>query len=209
MLVSGFILVINQTDVLMVGTLLSPREAGLYRAASKTATLVILVPTAMRVVVEPRLVELHAGGDIRELQRIAAMAARWSFIPALGLALVLAAVHVPVLRLFGSEFVAVRDVLLVLMGGQLLLAGTGVAGSLLNLTQFQRLAALIFGGAAALNIGLNALGIMLAGTIGAAFATATTLCILGLTLWWAVRRQMGVDASILDALRRRITSSTE
>lgn len=209
MLVSGFILVINQTDVLMVGTLLSPREAGIYRAASKTATLVILFPTAIRVVVEPRLVELYAGSERRELQRMASMAVRWSFIPALGLALVLAVARVPVLRLFGSEFVVVRDVLLVLMGGQLLLAGAGVAGSLLNLTQFQRLAAYIFGGAAMLNIGLNALGILLAGMLGAAFATATTLCLLGVALWWAGRRQVGVDASIVDALRRGITSSTE
>ncbi len=201
LLVSGFILILNQTDILMVGSLLGPREAGFYRAASKTASLVGIVFVAAVAAAGPLMAALHAEGARARLQRLASAVAHGIFWPSLALVLALALFAGPVLRLFGPDFGEARWVLIVLALGQLANAGAGLAATVLNLTGYQRWGASIFGWSALLNVALNAAGIALLGLLGAAAATALTTACTGVAFCLLARRKLRLDPSIVYALR--------
>ncbi len=200
LLVGGFVMVLYQTDIVMVGSLLGPRQAGLYQAASRTAALAGLIPVAIAAAADPMLARLYAEGDHARLQRLASVAVRWTAGAALAAGIFFVILGRPVLSLFGDAFVASYGVLILLAGGQIIFAAFGLAAGLLNLTGHQQWGMLIFGGSALLNVGLNAVGILLLGLIGAALATATSFAVMGVALWLQARKKVGIDASVFYAI---------
>ncbi len=201
LLVGGFVMVLNQTDILMVGSLLGPREAGLYQAASRTAALAGLVPVAIAAAADPMLARLYAEGDRARLQRLASVCVQWTAAASLAAVVFFIVFGRPVLAFFGEDFVASHGVLIILAGGQVFFAAFGLAAGLLNLTGHQQWGMLIFGGSALLNVALNGVGIVLWGRLGAALATATAFAVMGIALWILAKKKVGVDASIVYALR--------
>ncbi len=201
LLVGGFVMVLNQTDIVMIGSLLGPREAGLYQAASRTAALAGLVPIAVAAAAEPMLARLYAEGDRARLQRLASVCVQWTAGAALMAALFFIVLGRPVLAFFGEDFVASYSVLLILAGGQFFFAAFGVAAGLINLTGHQQWGMLIFGGSALLNVALNGIGILIWGYLGAALATATAFTVMGIALWIVAKKKVGIDASIIYAMR--------
>lgn len=197
---SGFSLLLNETDILMVGTLLGPREAGIYRAASKTAQLAAFVLAAVAAAAAPVIATLHAQGNLQKLQRLLSVLAHWIFWPSLALVLVLALAAVPVLRFFGPGFEAGRWALLILAAGQLVLAGMGLSISLLSMTGHHGWVASVLGWCVLLNLMLNAACILWLGLVGAALATAVALIITAVAFCLVARRRLRVDPSIIFAL---------
>lgn len=201
LLVGGFVMVLNQTDILMIGSLLGPHEAGLYQAASRTAALAGLVPVAIAAAAEPMLARLYAEKDHTRLQRLASVCVQWTAGASLAAALFFIVAGRPVLAFFGEAFVASHGALLILAGGQVVFAAFGLAAGLLTLTGHQQGGMLIFGGSAVLNVVLNGIGILLWGYVGAAVATATAFTVMGIALWLLAKKKVGVDASIVYVLR--------
>ena len=203
LLVGGFVLLLGQTDVVVVGWMVGPDAAGPYRAAAHVASLVALVPVAVGAAADPAVVRLSARGDRRALQHLVSTAVRWAFLAALAVGAALAAGGGLVLRLYGPDFPAAQPMLAVLAAGEVVYAGVGVAAGLLNLTGHHRVGMTIFGAAALLNLGLNVGGVWLFGAFGAALATAVALGLASVALWYAARRRTGVDASIIYSLAVR------
>ena len=209
MLVGVFVLLMGETDILMLGTLVGPFDTGLYRAASRTASLVSLGPIAIGAAADPMLVRHFAAGNQQRLQQLASVTVRWGMLLALGAGIGLVIFAEPLLTLFGKAFVASRGVLAVLVAGQIIYAGIGLAAGLLNLTGHQRWGMAIFGASALLNIVFNGIGITLFGSMGAAIATVLAMLCLSIALWWQARLKVGVDASIFYALWRKETPDDE
>jgi O-antigen/teichoic acid export membrane protein len=97
------------------------------------------------------------------------------------------------LGLFGDEFVAAYPALVILAAGQIVNALCGTVGSLMIMTRLHREAATVFGGAAALNIALNAVLIPRFGLNGAAIATSTTVVLWNVVMVVLVVRKLGVN----------------
>lgn len=203
LLVGGFTLVLNQADVLMAGSILGPREAGLYKAASKTASLASLVLLAAGAAAAPMIASLYAQRALGRLQRLVSVAAHWAFWPSMVLTLFLWFFAQPVLRLFGAEFAEASWVLVVLAGGQLVNAGTGIAGVALSMTGYQGRVAWIIGGSAVLNVLLNGVGLVFFGLIGAALATTLTVALANVSLCLLMIRKMNINPSIIFVLSPR------
>ncbi len=201
LLVGGFVLVLNQTDLVMLGALLGPRDVGLYQAASRTAALAGLIPVAIAAAADPMVARLFAEGDRARLQRLASVAVRWTTGAAVVAFLLFTGFGRLVLGVFGEAFTVSYTVLLLLAGGQVVFAGFGLAAGLLNLTGHQQHGMLIFGGTALLNVVLNAVGIMLYGRLGAAGATAVSFAVMGMALWLVAKKKVAIDASIFSAWR--------
>ncbi len=199
--VGGFALVLHQTDLLMVGSLLGPEEAGLYAAASRTALLVNLIPFAIAAAADPMVARLHAQDDVPALQALTKATTRWAFGLALGVGGAVVLTGGWILLLFGEGFATAYPVLVVLAGGHVVQTAVGIAGSLLNLTGHQRISLYVFGGCALFNVLLNAVGIWLGGMMGAAIATVITTALLSLLLWGMARKHLHIDASVIAAWR--------
>lgn len=166
--------VVTGSDVIVVGILLGPREAGLYGAASRLADLGGLVLSAVSSIVAPNIAKLHAEGEKRLLQETVWTGVRLSFWPSLLFATAIGGLSTTLLSLFGPAFTGARSSLHVLVLGNLVAASTGPCSWLLSLTGNERRLA---------QVGvLHALGsVLLAivlvprlGMVGAAVSSAAT-----------------------------------
>jgi O-antigen/teichoic acid export membrane protein len=204
LLISGFVSLLNRTDLLLAGVFLPPREVGIYRVASRTASLVGFVLTAVNAVAAPQFAALSADSDRDQMQRLVTTLAHWLFWPSVlgaGLLLVLSDY---ILGLFGPAFLAARLPMALLLLGHLFNAGAGSVGYLLNMTGHQTSTAWVFGVSACLNIGLNVVGLWLFGLAGAAAATALSMVVWNIWLYHLVTRKLDIYPSIVTAIQRTI-----
>jgi O-antigen/teichoic acid export membrane protein len=122
---------LSQTDRVLLGVYINPREVGIYSIA---ATLVAFVPLALQSVNQifsPTIAELRARGDLELLARLFRSLIKWT----LGLTIPLAAVMIlfarQIMGMFGPEFVPGWLVLVAGTFGQLVNCGVGSVGFLL------------------------------------------------------------------------------
>jgi len=183
----------QQSDILVVGTVLSPRDAGLYSAASQLSGLIMLGAQAVIFVVLPMVADLYARGRRAELQSIVVRTVQGCAlisVPAVAVLLVGGRV---VLHAYGSAFVDAYPILAVLTSGTLVGATMGIiSGFLLTMTGHERAASRMVVGTALLNLALTITLTPLFGAVGAAVATVTAgLTRVGLLSWYA-QRYVGV-----------------
>ncbi len=200
LLVAGTSIVLNQTDIIMIGVLLDSSKIGIYNAAIKTSGLVVFIIMAVNTVVAPVFAELYARKDNRMLQRIVSATAHWIFWPSLAIALLLAVFADPILGFFGPEFVSGRWVLRVMLAGQLVNAAAGSVGYLMQMSGHQDDIARVFCCSALMNIILNAICISTLGIMGAALATTTAMILWNVWLYILVVRKLEVHPSVISCL---------
>jgi O-antigen/teichoic acid export membrane protein len=197
LLIAGFVILLNQTDIIMVGALAGDEAVGLYASASVTARWVSFMLLSANAVAAPLIAGLRAEGETAALQALVTRVARWTFWPSLVLAAILILGAGPVLDLFGENFAQARWALVILVLGQILNAAMGPVGHLMNLTGHGRESAVVYGTAAGVNVVLNLLLIPTMGMEGAAVATATSVVLWNLWLFFLVRRRVGVHSFFL------------
>jgi O-antigen/teichoic acid export membrane protein len=197
LLTTGAIIVMKQTDVLMVGSFLGAKEAAIYFAATRISTLVAFVLQSVNAVSAPSFAALHAAGDRAGLQQLVSTMSQWIFWPSCGIIVVIVLFAEPVLWLFGPEFTAARWVLIILVGGQLVNAWAGSVGLLLDMTGHQNNVATVRLVTVLTNVLLNAVTIPLFGVIGAAFSTALTMAMWNIWAYILVVRKLGFHPSFL------------
>ncbi|MEL7034955.1 MAG: flippase [Cyanobacteria bacterium J06592_8] len=198
--------VLSQTDILMIGTLVNPESVGIYSAAVRTSIWTSFVLQAVNTVAAPMFTRLYMQKDHASLQSLVATLAHWIFWPSLILSVTLIGFANPILSLFGSEFFAARLPMTILILGQLVNVGCGSVGYLMVMTGHQNQSATILGCTAFLNIILNAITIPRFGIAGAAFSTTLTLSILNILLHILVVRYLNVYPSIIYAIFSRARS---
>ncbi len=192
-LVTLFTLMINQSDLLVLGLFKSPDEVGIYAAGSKTAFLVSFVLTAVSAVLAPVFVRHHAAGDIDSLRSALRSGTRLIFWPSLAIAGVLFIWPDLVLAAFGTDFESASTVVRILVVGQFVNAVTGPAGYLLLLTGSQRTVANVYGFSAVVQILLLLALVPGLGTDGAAIVTAATITVSNGVLYAFARRRLRGD----------------
>lgn len=200
LLQNAFVIVLQQTDIVMVGSILGPEQAGIYGAAVKTAMWVAVVLQTINMVAAPAFTMLYTQNDFKGLQGLVAAVTLWIFWPSLGIALILLTFAAPVMGWFGPSFVAGTWSLKILVMGQLVSALCGSVGYLMAMTGHQNKSVVVFGSAALTNLVLNAFAIPLIGAVGAAMTTAFTMIIWNVWLSVLVVRYVGVSPSVFYQL---------
>ncbi|ELS05481.1 membrane protein involved in the export of O-antigen and teichoic acid [Xenococcus sp. PCC 7305] len=196
LLQGSFIVLLNQTDVVMVGNFLGPEQAGTYSAAIKTAMLISIILQTVNTVVAPAFVALYYQNDILGLQKVVSTVTAWIFWPSLILGILFMTFSHTILGLFGTDFLAVDWELKILVLGRVLDAVCGSVGCLMIMTGHQNQSVVIFGIAAAINLILNAVLIPIFGSVGAAIATTVSLIMWNIALSILVMKYIGVRSSI-------------
>ncbi len=191
MLISVSSLLISRSDVLIVGALEGPLAAGLYHAASRTASFAQFPLIAFAGIAAPLIASLHAQGDSVQLARMVRAAARWTFLTSAAVALLLVLFGRQVLGLFGEDFSAAHSVLVILCIAHLFNASCGPVGYLLTLTGAERECLRAYAVCAMGGTFAGVILTKLAGSAGAALASAGTLTVLNMWLVVAVRRRLG------------------
>lgn len=202
LLVTGFHLLLTQTDLLMLGVLGDPATVGLYNAAAKTAMLGGFVLGAVGAIGAPLFAEAFAKGRQQDMARIARWTTNLSFWPSVGVALLVVLLGRHILGLFGSEFVGVYAELCVLVFAQLVSAACGLVGTMLNVTGLQRKSAMVYATTWVVNVALNLVLIPAFGVTGAAAASAVSVVLWNVWLVFLVRWHLGVHAAVLPISAR-------
>ena len=191
----------NQTDVILVGALAGPAQAGLYAVASRGASLTLFGAMAVGTTLMPTAAQLWAHDDYARLQRVVTRAARGAFLFALAVAVVLWIFGPQFLLLFGREFVAANATLAVLAFASVIDCGFGISGLMLSMTGYQGLNFAAMGAAVVTRIALGLLLIPVLGAVGAAVAAVVAITVVNVLATWYAARRLGLDATPLGIAR--------
>ena len=185
----------SQVDILFLGMLNTPRDVGLYRVAVQGAGLVAFGLNAVNAVVAPQFARLYSQNDMVRLQRLVTGSARFILVAALLVAAVfIFAGNFLLCHVFGNEYGAGYFPLVILASGQVVNAGLGSVGFLLNMTGHERDVVKTMGITAIFNLIANFFFIQIWGTVGAATATALSTIFWNITLHILVRRRIGINS---------------
>jgi O-antigen/teichoic acid export membrane protein len=188
----GIYTLLTTTDVLVLQQFRPSDEVAHYYAASKTLTLVTFVYFAVAASAAHRFTAYHVAGDRAGLEGFAAITIRWIFWPSLGALALILALGKPMLWLFGPSFTDAYPVMFVLAIGLLARAAIGPAERLLTMTGHQRICALAYACAFAVNIvGCFVLARPYGG-MGVAMATSAAFVVESGLLFLIARRRLGL-----------------
>ena len=170
--------VLNSTDVLFLTIFSTATQVGLYGAADRTSTFVVMPLFALNTIFSPLIAEYYARGKRQQLANLATIVTKWSFSISLPVFLCFCVFHEAILSIFSREYTAAALVLIILSFGNLVNAAAGPTGCLLVMTGHARVilantAVTIF-----LNIGLALILVPRFTVIGAAIAAALALILL-------------------------------
>lgn len=195
-------LALQNADVLVVSSLMSPHSVAVYFAAAKTMSLIMFVHYAVGSAVANRFSALNARGDRDGLQAFVRDAVNWTFWPSLAAAVIILLLGRPLLYLFGPDFLEGYPVMMILVAGFLFRSAMGPSEFLLNMLGEQNACAMVLVFTAVLNVTLNLLLVPAFGLNGAAAATAMSLITTALLSYTVARVRLGLDVAIWSAWKR-------
>jgi O-antigen/teichoic acid export membrane protein len=198
LLLSGFELVLLQTDIVMIGYYIDTTEAGLYAAASRLVKLVSFSLVAINTIAAPMISQYYIFGKRSELQRIMTLAAIGGLMYSLPACLVMIIWGDKLLGLFGPMFVSGYIALVILTVGRLVDSLTGLVGYLMTMTDHHAAATKIQGTTVVLNIAMNMILIPTYGMEGAAIATAFSMITWNIISLIYVKTKLRLNPTILS-----------
>jgi O-antigen/teichoic acid export membrane protein len=201
LLIDGFAAIINYSDILIVGLFAGPAAVAFYAAASRSAALVIAIYGSVGALSGPRIAELYAKGQMKELQELLSGIVPWLSIPPAIAAIALAAAGPFILRLFGHGFEVAWIALVLLAFANLINSMTGPSALLLSMTGHQNSSATVYGLSALGNIVLNLFLVPRFGITGAAAGTTIATVASNIALVAIARRKLGLHTSFISTGR--------
>ncbi len=196
--------IIERTDLLMLGLIREFSEVSVYSAALRGASQVLFIPLILNTVLAPELARAHTLDDRGALQRIVDLGVSARFLSTIPVVIGFVLFGRWFLWLYGEEFTAGYVPLLILTVGQFAVAVLQMSNQTLSMTGLQHLNALCIGIGAVINVLLNALLIPSYGMYGGAIATSVSLIVsYGLATWLVWRRLGIVVLPLVGWLRRR------
>jgi len=202
---SSAMMVNRNLDMVMLGSLRSSTEVGVYKIAVTLATLSAIALNLLNLIVQPRIAQMYTAGEMNGIRRLVTSVSRIGFATGSVVALAFFVLGEWLIRAaFGANYATAQTALQILVLGQLANTFFGPVMMLLNMTSHEKIVMWSAMAAALGNIALNALLIPIYGATGAAIATATTLFAWNFLLNTQSLRKLGIDSSILGLHRKFI-----
>jgi O-antigen/teichoic acid export membrane protein len=200
-MVDAFYLLLSYSDVLILKQYSSPHEVAVYYAAAKTLALIAFVYYAVAQTAAHKFTELHVNGDRARLADYIRHIVRLTFWPSFAATVLVLAFGVPLLWLFGREFVAGYPLMFILAVGLLARASVGPAERLLIMLDQHYACAVVYAVAFAINVLLCVLLIPRLGTAGAAASISAALIVESILLFFVTRRRLGYHVFVFGGPR--------
>ncbi|MDX8361122.1 flippase [Cytobacillus sp. IB215316] len=176
-LTSAMSLILNWTDVVMLGVFQSTSAVGIYSIVLKLSLLISFSLSSINMIILPKFSELHWEGRKHDLIKIFRFSSRlivWTSIPLLFIIILFAPA---LLGIFGDVYVEGVIPLIILCIGQCINACAGSVMQLLNMTGNEKLARNAIVISAVTNVLGNLILIPFFGMIGAAVATSLSIIV--------------------------------
>lgn len=181
-----------EAGTLVIGSLLSAGDVGLFRVATRLAALPTYLLTAVNFSFQPVAAGLFARGDLRAIEVLGVRASRVAVLLALPVILVLVLAGGPLLSLFGPSFPAAAPALAVLALGHLFNVASGSVAVVLVACRREDDAMRGLLVSCGVTLVANAALIWAFGLIGAAVATALGLVVWNAALTWFAWKRLNI-----------------
>lgn len=170
-------------QALLIGSLNTIAGVGIFAVANQINILGNDFYTSINISARPLIAELHDHKQNSQLERVYQTATKWSLIVNLPLFLLIVLFPFELLSFFGESFAQGTTALIILAAANLVNVGTGMCGTILNMTGYTKIKLVNNLISLILSIGINFLLIPPLGIIGAAIAAlAVTSVINGLRI---------------------------
>jgi O-antigen/teichoic acid export membrane protein len=199
--VEGFYSLLTYSSILLLQIFQSPNEIAVYYAAEKTLALVAFVHFSVAQSTANKFSHYHVAGDRENLSATLDHAIKLSFWPSLAATVLVLLAGIPLLWLFGRDFVAGYPLMFIFAVGMLARAAVGPLAAFLNMVGQQRACAAVFAGAFALNVVLCLILIPWLGTMGAAISISTALVFESAGLFFLTKHRLGFHGLIWGGKR--------
>ncbi|MBP6183009.1 flippase [Flavobacterium sp.] len=192
MMMSGFFLILlNWTDILILGKLETEENIGIYNAAFKVGYLALFFVTMMNSFVVPKISEYHHQNDYLNMKTFVNKATRMVIVLTLPVAIVIILFSPYLLSYFGTGFEAGALSLQLITLGALFNAMTGNVDQILNMTNHQKLVRNIMFVGFLVNIVGNLLLIPRFGYLGAAISSLVVNVIVNSIFVLVIKKKLG------------------
>ena len=207
LMIDGFRMLLDNTDILLIGRFLDPHSVAVYFAVIRTSGLVAFVSFSVIALAVPKFTDIHSTGTRGELQKFVTSVTRLMFWPSLLAAIAMACLGPFLLSLFGPDFQVGYPTMLVVLAGLVLRSATLPVEYLLNMTGHHRDTMKVYAFAALASIALNLLFIPVFGIMGAAIGTYMAMLGGNFCLYRLVQKRLGINACVVPLLRIPATAS--
>lgn len=176
--------IIGWIDTLMLGFFKTVSDVGIYNVAQPTATLILIVPSALTILFLPIITQFYSKRKNEEIKKVYKTVSRWVFFINLPILLIIMFFSPQIINLlFGQEYASAGIPLAILIVGYLFYSLAYTSAGILNMAKKSNLlffTTLIF---ATLHVILNLLLIPKYGINGAAISSTLSF-ILGSIIYF-------------------------
>jgi O-antigen/teichoic acid export membrane protein len=194
--IGGTQILIAQSPIIMLGMLSNVTNVSYFAVASRIANLLIFLPTAVAIVMGPRIASLYSQGEKSHLQNIIKKTTRLTFAITVLLGLTFFAFAKNILSIFGQDFQIARLALILLTIGYLVDSGFGMSIITLMMTGYETVVASYQTVFAILLIVLCILFIPSGGYESAALAFMIVMIISRYIFTYLAQRKTGINTTI-------------
>jgi O-antigen/teichoic acid export membrane protein len=184
-------IIMNSTDVLFLTVFATTAQVGLYTAADRTSTFVIMPIFGLNTVFSPMIAEYFARNEHKQLASLAKLVTKWSFSLSFPIFLCCCVFHEAILSTFSRGYSQAGIALIILSLGNLIFVGTGSSGSLLTMAGHARVILANTVITIVINVGLALVLVPRFNILGAAIAAALAVTILGIAycieVYWLLK----------------------
>jgi O-antigen/teichoic acid export membrane protein len=188
-------------DVLLVGVLVGASASGSYGAASRFLAAGLMVDTALRMVVAPRLSAAHARARTEEAGALYQVATSWLVLFSTPIYLTMALFAPVLLGWLGEGFVEAAPALTLLSGAALVTLCLGPVHTVLLMGGRSGWAAINKALALTCGVALNLILLPAMGILGAAISWAIVMLLDAVLAAVQVRRFLGIRLAVAPVLR--------
>jgi O-antigen/teichoic acid export membrane protein len=181
MLVGLSALLITKADKIMIGIFMSPRNVGIYNAASVVAFQGSVFLYSFHGIFAPIIADLHNKKKFAKLESLLKSSTKWAFGLTLPVVLIFVLFSKQIMLIFGDEFVAGWTVLITFSFIQLINVVTGSVGYILIMTGREKMELANIAILGLINIVLNYFMIPKFGILGAALATSVAYVLINIS----------------------------
>ncbi|MDI5890287.1 flippase [Halomonas rhizosphaerae] len=197
-MIAGLQLINNQTDIIMLGIFRSPEEVGVYKVVVASAAFVTFGLQAVNAVVSPYFAKYYIEGDMMRFQTIVKLSTRASLVMGLPVASIFLLLGDQLLGVvFGEEYVAGYNALMIIIIGQVVNVCVGLVGTILVMTGNEKSSLFALVVSSLVNVSLNVLLIPFYGIQGAAIASVMTIMLWNFFMWHMVKKKLNIQTGFL------------
>jgi len=201
--------IIEAFGVIILGFFRNPREVGIYAVALKLSTVTGFILVAINTIAGPKFAELYWSDKKADLNNIISFTSRiifWTSAPVLISFVVFPGFF---MGLFGAEFIAGKQALIILSVGQFFNAACGSVGSFLLMTGGQKAFSNFLMIGALLNVVLSIGLVKTMGIIGAAYSSVASVICWNILSLIHIKVKYHIDTFYVPFVRKRSFSVSD